>query len=308
MRRRPPTLRAVASLPAPSRPGTRRETVLSSGPVPYREYGTDGPAVVMLHGLRGDHHGLEPIVSHLPGFRVLVPDLPGFGETAPLASGRHDLAGYAAWTREFVTSVAPGAALLGHSFGSIVASAAVADGLPVAALVLVTPIAGSALGRAHRGANAERTSARRVLTRATVVVHRLAGALPERVGTGLLRSRLFTRVASVAMVKTRDRALRRWIHAEHDRYFGGFADRRVLLEAFGASVSHGVDEVAARITVRTLLVGTVGDDITTPAEQRRLAGLFPDARLVMVEGTGHLVHYERPDVVAEAITRFLEPG
>lgn len=287
----------MASPPAPSRPGSRREAVLSSGPVPYREYGTDGPAVVMLHGLRGDHHGLEPIVSQLSGFRAIVPDLPGFGETAPLASGRHDLAGYAAWTREFVTAVAPGAVLLGHSFGSIVASAAVADGLPVPALVLVTPIAGSALAGPHR-----------LMTQATVVVHRIAGALPERVGTGLLRSRLFTRVASVAMVKTRDRALRRWIHAEHDRYFGGFADRRVLLEAFGASVSHGVDEVAARIAVPTLLVGTVDDDITTPAEQVRLAGLFPDARLVMVDGTGHLVHYERPDVVGEAITRFLGPG
>lgn len=275
--------------------------MLSSGPVPYREYGTDGPAVVMLHGLRGDHHGLEPIVSYLPEFRVLVPDLPGFGEAAPLAPGRHDLAGYSAWAREFVTAVAPGAALLGHSFGSIVASAAVADGLPVRALALVTPVAGSALARPPGGAD----GARWAMTRATVVLHRLAGALPERVGTGLLRSRLFTRVASMAMVKTRDRALRRRIHAEHDRYFGGFADRRVLLEAFGASVSHGVDEVAARVTVPTLLVATVLDDITTPAEQHRLAGLFPDARLVMVDGTGHLVHYERPDAVAEAIRRFL---
>ncbi len=268
--------------------------MLSSGPVPYREYGTDGPAVVMLHGLRGDHHGLEPIVSHLPGFRVLVPDLPGFGETAPLLAGPHDLAGYAAWTHEFVAAVAPGAVLLGHSFGTVVAAAAVADGLPTPALVLVTPIAGSALA-----------GPRWLMTRATVVVHRLAGALPERMGTGLLRSRVFTRVASVAMVKTRDRALRRWIHAEHDRFFGGFADRRVLLEAFAASVSHGVDEVAARIAVPTLLVGTVLDDITAPAEQVRLAGLFPDARLVMIDGTGHLVHYERPDAVAEAISRFL---
>ncbi len=276
-------------------PGSRREVLLPSGTVPYREYGTAGPTVVMLHGLRGDHHGLGPIVSHLPEFRVLVPDLPGFGETAPLASGTHDLAGYAAWTREFVAAVAPGAVLLGHSFGSIVASAAVAGGLPVRALVLITPIAGSALG-----------GPRWLMTRATVVVHRLAGALPERVGTGLLRSRVFTRIASVAMVKTRDRALRHWIHAEHDRYFGGFADRRVLLEAFGASVSHGVDEVAARIAVPTLLVGTVLDDITAPAEQVRLAVLFPDARLVMIDGTGHLVHYERPDAVAHCVRRFVD--
>ncbi|MDN5749154.1 MAG: alpha/beta hydrolase, partial [Pseudonocardia sp.] len=83
----------------------------------------------MLHGLRGDHHGLEPIVSHLDGFRVLVPDLPGFGETPPLHRGAHDVTSYAAWTREFVAAAAHeasgGVVLLGHSFGSIVAAAAV---------------------------------------------------------------------------------------------------------------------------------------------------------------------------------------
>lgn len=268
---------------------------LPTGIVAYRTYGhVTAPVIVMLHGLRGDHHGLEPIVSHLSGFRVVVPDLPGFGETPPLRTGAHDLNGYAAWTSAFVRAVAPGAALLGHSFGSIVASAAVAGGLEVPRLVLVTPIAGSALA-----------GPRQVMTRATVLVHRLAGALPERLGTALLRSRPFTRIASVAMVKTKDRELRRWIHAEHDRYFGGFADRRVLLEAFTASVSHGVDEVAARIAVPTLLIGTDLDDITAPAEQERLAGVFPDARLEMVTRTGHLVHYERPDAVAALIGEFL---
>lgn len=263
--------------------------------VPYRTYGdVTAPPLVMLHGLRGDHHGLEPIVAHLSGFHVVVPDLPGFGEAPPLTSGTHDLAGYAAWTSAFIRTVAPGAALLGHSFGSIVAAAAVADGLAVPRLVLVTPVAGSALA-----------GPRQVMTKATVLVHRLCAALPERLGSAVLRSRLFTRVASVAMVKTPDRELRRWIHAEHDRYFGGFADRRVLMEAFGASVSHGVDESAARILIPTLLIGTELDDITAPAEQRRLAAVFPDARLEVLDGTGHLVHYERPDAVAALITAFL---
>lgn len=269
--------------------------VLPTGIVPYRTYG-DGaaPVVVMLHGLRGDHHGLEPIVSHLPDLRVVVPDLPGFGEAAPLLGRRHDLPGYAAWARSFVEAVAPGAALLGHSFGSIVAAHAVAAGLAVPRLALVTPIAGSALA-----------GPRQVMTRATVLVHRLAEALPERAGTGLLRSRPFTRIASVAMAKTPDRALRRWIHAEHDRYFGGFADRATLLEAFRASVSHGVDEVAPSIGVPVLVVATDRDDITTLDEQRRLTALFPDGRLEVVTGTGHLAHYERPDAVAAHLAGFL---
>ena len=254
-----------------------------------------GVRLVFLHGLRGDHHGLVPIVGQLTGTRVLVPDLPGFGGSAPLPRDRHDVAGYLAWTRALLAAVAPdgNAVLAGHSFGSIVAAAAVAAGTPVRGLVLVNPIATSALAGPRRAA-----------TRATVLYHRLAAALPERPGTALLRSRAITRLASAAMVQTRDRELRRWIHAEHDRRFNGFADRRVLLEAFGASIGATVADVAAQVAVPTLLVAGERDDIAPVAAQRELATRFPNAELVVLPDTGHLTHYEAPAAVAAAITEF----
>lgn len=265
-------------------PDTGPDTALTATPL------------VMLHGFRGDHHGLEPIVARMPGLRVIVPDLPGFGECPPLATGVHDLAGYAGWAGAFVRGVAPGgAALLGHSFGSIVAAATVAGGLEVSALALVSPIAGSALGGPHP-----------VLAAATVALHRFAGALPERAGTALLRSRVFTRGAGLTMLRTRDREIRRFVHAEHDRWFAGFHDRRTLLEAFAASVAHGVDEFAPRVTVPTLLVASELDDLSTPQQQRRLAATFPDARLETVPGTGHLSHYEKPGAVADLLSSFLQ--
>ncbi|WP_219420383.1 alpha/beta fold hydrolase [Pseudonocardia nigra] len=261
-------------------------------------YGADSAdrTLVFVHGLRGDHHGLEPIVAHLEGVRVVVPDLPGFGASPPLPAGGHDVAGYAAWIRDLLAAVAPGgdAVLAGHSFGSIVTAAAVAQGAPVRALVLVNPIAASALA-----------GPRVVMTRLTVLYHRLAAALPERAGTALLRNPVMTRVASVAMATTGDRELRRWIHAEHDRYFSTFADRRTLLEAFHASVRHDVGESAAAVAVPTLLVAADRDDLAPPAAQHTLAGRFPDARLVVVPGTGHLAHYEAPAAVAAALTEFL---
>ena len=209
----------------------------------------------------------------------------------------HDVAGYAAWATDLLAAAAPDgdAVLAGHSFGSIVAAAAVAGGARARALVLVNPIATSALA-----------GPRVVMTRLTVLYHRAAAALPERAGTALLRNRVVTRVASLAMVTTPDRALRRWIHAEHDRYFSTFADRRVLLEAFHASVGHDVTEFATDVAIPTLLVAAERDDIAPPAAQRVLAGHFPDARLVMVPDTGHLAHYETPAAVAVAITGFLE--
>ncbi|NHI16774.1 alpha/beta fold hydrolase [Microbacterium excoecariae] len=263
----------------------------------YWEYGDAAAPVTILavHGFRGDHHGLEPVVAHLPGVRWIMPDLPGFGETPALASGVHDLAAYAAWLREFAAAVAPGAVVLGHSFGSIVAAGAVADGLDTPRLILVNPIGAPAL-EGPRG----------VLTRLAVAYYAASAWLPRRLGSWLLRSRAIVRVMSIVMAYTRDRTLRRFIHDQHDRYFSLFSDRDTLRQAFVTSVANDVRASAPRIAQPTLLIAAVQDDITPIAAERRLATLFPDARLVEIDGVGHLIHYEKPAEAADAIRDFLD--
>ncbi|WP_350349895.1 alpha/beta hydrolase [Agromyces sp. G08B096] len=261
------------------------------------EYGEPGdPVLVLVHGFRGDHHGLEPVIAHLPGLRIISPDLPGFGASAPLAGRAHDIDGYAAWLRAFLVETVPAGAytLLGHSFGSIVASAAVAGGLRPDRLVLVNPIGAPAL-EGPRG----------VMTRLAVLYYRLGALLPPRLGFWLLRNRLIVRVMSVTMAKTKDPELRRFIHDQHDRYFSAFADRDMLLEAFRASVSHDVREFAGNIPVPTLLVAADRDDITPIEAERELVTRFPDGRLAEIEGVGHLIHYETPEQAAGHIRAFL---
>lgn len=252
--------------------------------------------VVLVHGFRGDHHGLGPVVAQLPGIRFLAPDLPGFGTSAPLEGHPHDIDGYIAWLDAFLhaTGVHGTAVLLGHSFGSIVVSAAVASGVPTPRVILVNPIGQNALA-----------GPRGILTRLAVLFYRVGAALPERLGFAALRSRLVTRVMSETMAKTDDRTLRRWIHEEHDRYFSAFATRQSLLEAFRASVSHDVSEYAADVKPSTLLVVADEDDITPLAAQQHLVTLFPDARLEVITGVGHLIHYEKPVEAAAAIRAFL---
>ncbi len=110
---------------------------------------------------------------------------------------------------------------------------------------------------------------------------------------------------SAFMAKTRDRSLRAWIHDQHDRYFSRYASRRAVLEAFDASIRHTVGEVAPRIALPVQLIAADLDDITPIAQQHRLRGLFPDARLSVLRGVGHLVHYEQPREAAAIIRRFL---
>ena len=280
-------------------PMERREVEVLGAATAYWVY---GPAdadltIIAVHGFRGEHHGLEPVVAHLPGIRVISPDLPGFGETAPVPGRTHDLELYAQWLRAFAAAVAPRAVILGHSFGSIVVSAAVAGGLETPRMILVNPIGAPAL-EGPRG----------LLTRLAVFYYWAGARLPRRVGDALLRNGLIVRVMSISMAKTRDPGIRRFIHDQHDTYFSRFADRDVLHDAFLASVSHDVRGFAPHIAQPTLLVAAQRDDITPIEAERRLATMFPDARLVEIPDVGHLIHYETPAPAAEAITRFLAPS
>jgi pimeloyl-ACP methyl ester carboxylesterase len=277
-------------------PVERREADVRGGRTAYWVYGPPDArtTLVAVHGFRGEHHGLEPVLAFLPEVRVIAPDLPGFGETAPLPGRRHDLDEYAAWLTEFVDAVAPGAIVLGHSFGSIVASAAVARGLRTPRLILINPIGAPAL-EGPKG----------LMTRLAVFYYAMGARLPSRLGTALLRNRLIVRVMSITMAKTRDPALRRFIHDQHDTYFSRFSDREVLRDAFVTSVSHDVREFAEDIAFPTLLIAADRDDITPIEAERALARLFPDAQLVEIADVGHLIHYETPAEAAGAIRRFL---
>jgi pimeloyl-ACP methyl ester carboxylesterase len=237
------------------------------------------------------------VVAHLPDVRVISPDLPGFGETPPLEGRRHDIEAYAAWLRGFAGAVAPGAVILGHSFGSIVVAAAVAGGLETPQVILVNPIGAPAL-EGPRG----------LLTRLAIFYYWAGARLPKGPGDALLRNGAVVRIMSASMAKTKDAGLRRFIHDQHDTYFSRFADRDVLHDGFLASVSNDVRAYAPRISQPTLLVAAQRDDITPIEAERHLATLFPDATLVEIPDVGHLIHYETPAPAADAIRRFLAPS
>ena len=185
--------------------------------------------------------------------------------------------------------------LLGHSFGSIVTSAAVAAGLAPDRLILLNPIGAPAL-----------EGPRAIMTRLAVGYYRAAAALPERAGFALLRNGAIVRVMSVTMAKTRDPELRRFIHDQHDRYFSAFDDRDAVLQAFEASVGHDVREYAPAISTPTLLVVAEEDDVTPLEAQYRLRPLFEDATLAVIPDVGHLIHYETPGEAAGHIRVFVE--
>lgn len=257
----------------------------------------DAPPVFMVHGFRGDHHGLLRIVEALPNHRVIVPDLPGFGQGSVLP-GSHNAAAYADFVLAGFRALGLGSdtVLLGHSFGSIIAARTAAESPElISELVLVNPICEPAL-EGPKG----------ITSKAAELYYRAAAKLPEAAGHALLANPLIVRGMSIMMAKTSDPGLRRWIHAQHDAYFSAFASRAVVLEAFRSSISETVRDSAADLRMPVLLIAADRDDLGSVPAQRRLAAMIPDAELEIIEGCGHLVHYEAPDVAAALIADFLD--
>lgn len=263
-------------------------------PAPQRSAGE--PTLFMVHGFRGDHHGMLRIVEELPTHRIVIPDLPGFGESDALP-GRHDTTAYMRFVKFSFDQLGLTAdtVLVGHSYGSIVASEfAARHSSAISALILINPICEPALEGSSR-----------IASRLAELYYLAAAALPERAGRAVLSNRLIVRAMSIFMAKTRNRELRKYIHGQHRAYFSAFASRRVVLEVFRASISGTVREHAHSLRMPVLMIVAEKDDIGSLIGQRQLASLIPDARLEIIPDVGHLIHYEKPQEAAALIGKFL---
>lgn len=323
-----PNASVFEGVPGPLIPGTGHEARIGADAqavmTRYWQYGkgmNDGTfpegsyPVLLVHGFRGDHHGLEIIANYLlkliPNVSIISPDLPGFGRSADLpesAPGEDSIDAYVAWLQDFVERTNPlGLPLhvVGHSFGSIVTSAfAAAHPASLALLSLINPISEPAL-----------EGSQRVASRLASLYYRAGAALPEKIGYPLLRSQLITRASSEVMMRTKDRAMRRFINGQHAAYFGSFGSRRGVLSAYEASITHTAAEYAAAIRVPVQMLVAEDDDLGTPETARAMYATLTSRdlpatstgareRLDMIPEVGHLIHYETPHLAAELIADF----
>lgn len=253
--------------------------------------------IIAVHGFRGTHHGLLYIIKELPEFRIIIPDLPGFGDSTPLKKTPHTAHGYATFLDAFIKqlNLSEPPILLGHSFGSVIASRYVRDNPgSISQLILINPIA------KHGG------SLLNIVGLSLVRTYYRAGAkLPEKIGYKLLSSRLVSRLTTISLAKAKERHLRERSHHEHLTHFSRFHNRNALNEAFNSSITDTVGKHAAHIPHHTLLIAGGKDAIVPPKTQVELQKHFPKAKLHIIDKTGHLVHYETPEVAAKQISDFL---
>ena len=262
----------------------------------YPSTSVDAPEIILIHGYRGNHRGLEAIAGALDDFNVYIPDLPGFGKSQPF-DHNHSIESYSNWLVGFIAALGlhEKPILLGHSFGSIICAAFAASSEQIRMLVLENPVSAPAL-------DGEKV----IVSKLTKKFFDLIASVPQGAANWLLKSWPMVRGMSMVMTKSRDFELRRWIHKQHDDNFSDFASTRVALEGYAASISDNVSNYAKKFRVPTLIVIGDRDDITSTRHQRQMTDLISvQKQLIVHQGIGHLTHYESPALVADDIRTFV---
>jgi pimeloyl-ACP methyl ester carboxylesterase len=260
---------------------TRTRTRCGEGVVAWRAWG-HGAAVVLLHGATGSwNHWLRNVDALARRYRVLAPDMPGYGDSDMPAEPT--AASVAAALSDGLDALVPAPAeirIVGFSFGGIIAGlVAERQGARVSRLVLIGPNGMAlphadlpALRRIHAGmADAEVDETHRENLRAVML------AAPGRAD-------------DVAVC----------LHAENvgrARFrSGGIPESDTLLRALPG--------------VRACISGIWGerDAFALPHldERRRVLARFqPDLDFRVVPGAGHWVPYEAPDEVNRMLLEML---
>lgn len=234
--------------------------------------------VVLIHGWplnRSIWSVVAPRVA-AAGFRVLAPDLPGFGDSPPIDFGRATVEAYAEEVAKFIEPFkARTLAVAGHSFGGYVALA-LAERRPdaVAGLGLIASRTAADNETARRGRHETIEKVRAAGTKA------LLPGLAEKL------------VGSRASLEWRPRATQIIERARPDGVMAALAamaarpDRTGVFDSFGGPrlVIHGTE-----------------DGLIPVSEAARIGPSPPDIRAI-VDGIGHMPMWEAPEATANAVT------
>lgn len=272
---------------------TRAETVAAG----HRwEYATaaaaraDAPVVVMLHGYTGSKENWYPLARQLRGrYRLLIPDLPGWGGSERRAGADYGYAAQAARVAAFIEMVAPGrrVVLLGHSMGGGIAAVLAARRPDLVARVGLLAAAGVRFDENRFG-------------RAV-----LAGENPFAVHDAATLQRYLDTVfhdpaAKPAVPWPASRGL-----IARRRADAGF--EQAVLDRIGRSPEALLPGEAARaIRQPALLLWCRQDAVIHPSALTLYARRIPQADTVLLDGCGHMSQVERPRAVADAVIRLIE--
>ena len=246
--------------------------------------------IILVHGLRGTHHGLKAVADNLAkaGYKTILPDLPGSGTRAPLDD--KTMKGYTEWLHSYVKelNLPEKPIILGHSMGSIVVSHFV-DKYPddvEKQVILMSPI--------FRSKSAQKSS-----NALYGVLNGSTHLLPKKARYKLLKSKAVS--YGISHYLTVDKSQQKEIDELHYKYSGRFASADSLLADMKISMRQ---QTIIPDGKDILIVIGEKDRLASDKTVKQIASEH-HAHLVQIKNTGHLINYEQPGQVADAILEFL---
>ena len=239
-----------------------------------------GPALLLFHSLLADRASFDAIVPKLsPSFRVIVPELPGFGASKAIGGGLAEVADRMA---EAVKDAAGGSEtiVLGNGYGGFVALQ-MAIRHPGIASRLILADCGAAFSEEGRQAfrnMAAASKAKGLAAITDVAMLRLFAPEFQERHPDLMRDR-------------REAFLR--------------SDPDLIQTACLALAGLDLRPELGRVRVPVLVLVGEHDEATPPPMSRELADLLPNARLKVIAGCAHVPQLQAPDMFLEAIGDFL---
>jgi pimeloyl-ACP methyl ester carboxylesterase len=253
--------------------------------------------LVMVHGFTGSHQGFRYLVPLLSNFRLIIPDLPGFG-VSPLPHEKLSLAGLGELLVDFIEELDLDMPphLLGHSMGSLVVAEAIRQQPRIAnkKLILASPVPSPVSMLEIR--------------RAGVIASQLYYAASHRlplVGKKLATSKKLTKFSTRMIMTTSDKELQIAIHQHHYDNLDFISSIKWYRALYKQINRTGISRYKAALQpFDTLMINGDKDSVTPLFQQKKVAKSI-GASLVIIPGVGHLAHYEKPTDLAEAIISFL---
>jgi 2-hydroxy-6-oxonona-2,4-dienedioate hydrolase len=260
----------------------RYVTPCGDGHLVWRAWG-DGPALVLLHGASGSWlHWIRNVTALARHFRVLVPDLPGFGDSAepPPPAGADTLAAVITSGLDAVAPPPQALDIAGFSFGGIIGGLVAARlGRRARTLVLVGPN-GMALpvGEAKP-------------------LRRVTGDMTPEMVREAHRHNL--RTLMLARPPSADDLA---VHAQMEGL------RRARFKSGSIPASDMLLRALPAVTARIAGIWGARDAFAVPYldhRRRVLAAFAPDLDFRVIPDAGHWVPYEAPEAVNAALLEIL---
>jgi pimeloyl-ACP methyl ester carboxylesterase len=256
-----------------------------------------GEPVLLVHGLAGwiENWAFTMPALAAAGFRAIACDLPGFGQTERSPRARYfdaDDPYYVRFLAEVCDTlrIEP-AHLVGHSLGGAIAScAAVCTPGRFRSLTLVAPA-----GYGRRVSLTFRLSSLPV-----------AGIVARLAPTAFVRD-------TVAACFSDPASAPPWVYEHAARYaraggaleFTRVMGQTVTLQGPREEIRLAWDDRVRRIALPTLVIWGRQDRVLPVTDLEDVRERLPGARVVLIEGAGHLVQLERPREFNEALISFL---